>query len=87
ISTMLVNNAFYSIQAQKDTARAIQYLQLAIASDSTNADAYSNLAKIRGDEKMMLRAKTMGFSRGYSQSFLRKQKECVNKQKKGIKPL
>jgi regulator of sirC expression with transglutaminase-like and TPR domain len=87
ISTMLVNNAFYSMQVQKDTARAVQYLQIAIAADSSNADAYSNLALIRNDAKLLNKAKSLGFSRGYSETFLRKQQESVNKQKKGVKPL
>src|SRR5690554_1476969 len=36
ILTMLVNNAFYSSEVQKDSSRAIEYLLLAIAADSSN---------------------------------------------------
>jgi Tfp pilus assembly protein PilF len=75
------------MQVQGDAASAIHYLELAIASDSTNADAYSSLAMIKNDLEMLSRAKSMGFSRGNSESFLRKQQESVSRQKKEAKPL
>jgi hypothetical protein len=75
ISTMLVNNVFYSMQVQKDTARAVQYLQIAIAADSSNADAYSNLALISNDAKLLNKDNSMDFQEDIQNHF------CENNKK------
>ena len=86
ISTMIVNNAFLCMFRQHDTAKAIKYLNIAIKEDSTNADAIIDLANIRGDTTLYQKAIAMGFSRGYSESFRKKQQESILKQIRREKP-
>lgn len=86
ISTLLVNNAFYCISEHMDTASAVEYLEISIEADSTNVDAIANLAKIKMDNDLLKVAIRKGFSRGYSENFIKKQKESIDKQKRGISP-
>lgn len=70
ISTLLVNNAYYSIKVKKDTVNAINYLRLSIKYDATNAEAISSLGLITKNEVLIKKADSIGLTNHeYSDDF------------------
>jgi regulator of sirC expression with transglutaminase-like and TPR domain len=62
VSTLLVNNAYYSATVATDSSTARAYLQLAVAHDSTNAEALRGLGLLTHDPAMLARARSLGLT-------------------------
>jgi len=83
LSTMLVNNAFYSGTVLRDSVRAIQYLKIAVKYDSTNAEAFSSLGLLLKDELLTTKAKSLGLTNHqFSSEFYDKRDKSVNRKDK-----
>lgn len=82
LTTLMVNNAFYNVLVQKDSAMAIEYLKIAVKYDNRNAEALSSLGLLTRNKEMVEEAKDLGLTNHrYSQEFYEKRK--LNLQKKG----
>jgi regulator of sirC expression with transglutaminase-like and TPR domain len=86
ISTLLVNNCYFWTVSKKDTTMAIKCLELALKTDPTNAPAFINLGLLKHNEEIVKKGIALGYSHETSDSFKRKQKESIIKQRKGEKP-
>ncbi|MBN2603293.1 MAG: hypothetical protein JXA91_04085 [Candidatus Thermoplasmatota archaeon] len=80
ISTLMVNNAFYLIEEEKDSIRAIKYLKLAVQYDNTNAEAFNGFGTLTKNNKHLQQAKELGITdHKYSDEFYKKRKNVVAK--------
>jgi len=82
LATLMVNNAFYNVLSVEDSAKAIEYLEIAVKYDERNAEALSSLGHLTGNNEMIEKARDMGLTNHrYSQEFYEKRKKDL--QKKG----
>lgn len=73
VSTLVVNNAYYSITEKKDTVQALEYYRIALELDSFNVNALAGIGTLTSDQSLWNKAKSLGYTNGtYSNEFYRK---------------
>ena len=82
ISTLLVNNAYYSTNVLRDTGRAIRYLKIAVKYDAKNMEALSGLGILIKDNSLIRKALSLGLTdHKYSDEFYEKRKKQLDNEK------
>jgi|AGTN01.1.fsa_nt_gi hypothetical protein len=80
ISTMLVNNAYYSMNVLKDTVKTESYLKLAIKLDTLNTEALRGLGVLTRNSTLVKKAVKLGLtSHEFSKEFYQKRKPIIQK--------